>query len=82
MKPKKCTFEVSELSFLGHVVGVNGIKVDPAKIQVVRDHAAPRNIHELRQFLGLTNYFKRFIQGYAAQVSPLQMLTEKDVSYV
>ena len=55
--------------------------MDPAKIQVVREYPAPTNLHELRQFLGLMNYFRRFIQGYCARVSPLQQLTKKDVPF-
>ena len=82
VKPSKCTWLRPELSFLGHLVGQDGIKVDPAKIQVVRDEPRPENLLQLRQFLGLTNYFRRFVQGYAARVTPLVRLTKKDMPFV
>ena len=82
VKPSKCTWLRHELSFLGHLVGQDGIKVDPAKIQMVRDWPRPENLLRLRQFLGLTNYFRRFVQGYAARVTPLVRLTKKDMPFV
>ena len=81
VKPSKGTWLKAELSFLGHLVGQDGIKVDPAKIQVVREYPRPQNLQQLRQFLGLTNYFRRFVQGYAARVTPLVRLTKKDVPF-
>ena len=81
-KPKKCDWLKSELAFLGHIVGVDGIKVDPAKIQVVKDFPVPRNLKELQQFLGLANYFRRFVQGYSARAKPLVSLTRKSAAFV
>ena len=81
VKPYKCTWLKPELSFLGHLVGQDGIKVDPAKIQVVRDWPRPENLQQLRQFLRLTNYFRRFVQGYAARVTPLVRLSKKDMPF-
>ena len=82
VKPSKRTWLRPELSFLGHLVGQDGIKVDPAKIQVVRDWPQPENLLQLRHFLGLTNYFRRFVQGYAARFTPLVRLTKKDMPFV
>ena len=82
VKPKKCDWLKSELAFLGHLVGADGIKVDPCKIEVVRDFPAPRNLRELQQFLGLTNYFRRFVQGYSARALPLVRLTRKNAPFV
>ncbi len=81
-KSAKCSFNQPELEFLGHVVGSDGIKVDPKKTAVVRDWAVPQNISELRSFLGLTNYFRRFVQGYANLVGSLTNLLRKDVPFV
>lgn len=62
-KPAKCSFNQPELEFLGHVVGAEGIKVDPMKTAVVRDWAEPKSVSDIRSLLGLTNYFCRFVQG-------------------
>ena len=81
-KRAKCAFNQPELEFMGHVVGSEGIKVDPKKTAVVRDWAVPQNLSELRSFLGLTNYFRRFVQGYANLVGSLTNLLRKDAPFV
>ena len=78
----KCRFAKSELEYLGHVVGKDGIKVDPRKIETVTTWARPNDVSQLRSFLGLSNYFRRFIQGYSTLVAPLTHLTRKDVKYI
>ena len=80
-KPKKCEWLKPELAFLGHIIGADGIKVDPGKIAVVKAHPVPKTLTELRQFLGLTNYFRKFIQGYAQRVLPLLALLKKDAPF-
>lgn len=70
----KCEFNQPELRFLGHLVGRAGIRPDPAKTQAVRDWPRPRSLPDLRSFLGLANYFRRFIKDYARRVAPLQLL--------
>ena len=81
-KLTKCRFAKSELEYLGHVVGKDGIKVDPRKIETVTTWARPNDVSQLRSFLGLSNYFRRFIQGYSTLVAPLTHLTRKDVKYI
>ena len=78
----KCRFANRELEYLGHVVGKDGIKVDPQKIETVTTWARPNDVSQLRSFLGLSNYFRRFIQGYSILVIPLTHLTKKDVMYI
>jgi hypothetical protein len=73
-KLSKCQFNRPEVSYLGHVVGRHGLKVDPSKISTVNTWPAPKDVHQVRQFLGLANYFRKFIQGYAAMARPLQDL--------
>lgn len=74
-KRSKCHFNQPELHFLGHVVSRTGLKVDNRKVQVIRDWPVPTDLPKLRAFLGLANYFRRFIQGYSSLVAPLTSLT-------
>ena len=82
VKLSKCEFERLELKFLGHIVGADGIKPDPAKVQVLKDWPQPGNVSELRSFIGLATYFRKFVQGYANLVAPLTHLTKMGVPYV
>jgi hypothetical protein len=77
-KPKKCDFMKEEISFLGHRVSANGIKVDPEKVRTVADWKVPKDVHGVCSFLRLANYFRRFLQGYSKMVVPLTNLTRKD----
>jgi hypothetical protein len=77
----KCHWGQSEVEFLGHVVTQGGVKVDPRKVAAVADWPAPQNIHHLRSFLGLTNYFRKFLTGYASVVRPLNALLAKGVPW-
>ena len=70
-KVSKCHFFKEELNYLGHVVSKYGIKPDSSKVEVIRNWPVPRSIHDVRSFLGLANYFRKFIQGYALLVRPL-----------
>lgn len=75
-KASKCKFNLPEVGFLGHVVGQDGTKPDPKKVQTVLDTPRPRSVQELRSFLGLANYFRKFLQNFASRVIPLQELTK------
>ena len=77
LKPNKCHFTRSEVRYLGHVVSRGGIQADPEKTQVMVSHPVPNDIKELRQFLGLTNYYRRFIKDYSKIAEPLHKLTRK-----
>ena len=81
-KLPKCKFMQPELKFLGHIVGARGLQVDPKKVAIVQDWPVPTCVALLRSFLGLANYFRKFIPGWAALVAPLQYLTKKDKSFV
>ncbi|KAJ9529863.1 hypothetical protein QJQ45_022262 [Haematococcus lacustris] len=76
-KRSKCEFNKTELTFLGHIVGEHGIAVDPAKVKVVREWHVPRNLKDLQAFLGLANYFRRFIPNFSAIAAPMTDLTSK-----
>ena len=80
-KLKKCEFNQTELRFVGHIVGAKGIRPDPEKLSAVTDWPAPHDIHELRKFLGFTNYFRKFLRGYSQRTHPLTHLLRKNVAY-
>ena len=80
-KMEKCSFNKPEVKFLGHIVGQYGLKVDDTKIEVVKQWPIPKDVSQVRQFLGLTNYFRKFIQGYSSLTAPLHALTQKGVQF-
>ncbi|XP_058003715.1 uncharacterized protein LOC131180114, partial [Hevea brasiliensis] len=80
-KLSKCEFWLKEISFLGHIVSAEGIKVDPSKIEAVLNWKPPRNITEIRSFLGLAGYYRRFVKGFSMLASPLTKLLRKDVKF-
>ena len=77
-KQSKCSFNMSEVHYLGHIVGSGGVRPDPKKLQVVQDWPTPNTAHDVRAFLGLTQYFRRFIKDYSLIAAPLHKLLQKD----
>jgi hypothetical protein len=73
----KSTFAVEEIKFLRHIVNSEGIRPDPKKVEVVQNWPVPKNVHEVRSFLGLANYFRKFISHYLEVAAPLTNLTKK-----
>ena len=76
-KLSKCDFWLKEVSFLGHIVSVEGIRVDPIKIEAVVNWKPPRNVTDVRSFLGLARYYRRFVKGFSVVASPLTKLLKK-----
>ena len=70
-KLKKCDFFKPALKYLGHIVSSEGLYPDPAKVQVVTEWPVPQSVYDVRSFLGLANYFRKYIKGYAAITAPL-----------
>jgi len=77
-KLSKCEFWLEEVQFLGHVISAQGIVVDPSKIDIVLKWERPQTVTEVRSFLGLAGYYRRFVEGFSKMVSPLTQLTRKD----
>ncbi|GKD04895.1 putative reverse transcriptase domain-containing protein [Tanacetum coccineum] len=80
-KFSKCEFWIPKVQFLGHVIDSKGIHVDPAKIESIKDWASPKNATEIRQFLGLAGYYRRFIEGFSKIAKPMTKLTQKNVKF-
>ncbi|CAJ2645706.1 unnamed protein product [Trifolium pratense] len=81
-KLSKCEFWLKEVSFLGHVISSGGIAVDPAKVDAVLQWGMPESVSEIRSFLGLAGYYRRFIEGFSKLALPLTQLTRKDQAFV
>ena len=84
-KPKlganKCTFAAREVSYLGHRVTEEGLLPDPALLATIRDISPPQNATEVRSFLGLAGYYRRYVRNFAAIARPLHALTRKDAVF-
>lgn len=81
-KVNKCELLKNEVEYLGHIVERNGIRMDPKRIQAILEWPPPKEISELRSFLGLSNYYRRFIKNYAKMTAPLTNLLRKDIRYI
>ena len=74
LKPKKCEFFKTRITYLGHIVSSKGIETNPKKVKAVKHWTIPKTVTDVRSFLGFTNYYRRFIKGYAKVAKPLNTL--------
>ena len=81
-KFSKCEFWLNEVAFLGHVISGKGISVDPRKIEAVVEWEVPTNVTEVRSFLGMAGYYRRFVEGFSRIAQPLTKLTKKNMKFV
>ncbi|PKA46799.1 putative mitochondrial protein [Apostasia shenzhenica] len=77
VKESKCEFGTNQISYLGHVISAEGVKAEPEKIETILQWPEPKNLKELHGFLGLTGYYRRFLQGYGDISKPLTILLKK-----
>ena len=80
-KLRKCDFWLKEVSFLGHIMSAEGIRVDPTKIEAIVNWKPPRNVTKVRSFLGLAGYYRRFLRGFSVIASPLTKLLRKGIKF-
>ena len=78
VKPEKCKWKVREVGFLGVVIGPEGIKMEEEKVKGVLDWPTPQCVKDVQKFLGLANYYRRFIKGFASIARPLHDMVKKD----
>ena len=81
LKPSKCFLLQAQVTFLGHIVSGSGVATDPEKIEAVQNWPRPVNVREVRSFLGLCSYYRRFVQGFAEIAGPLHAMTKKNCKF-
>ena len=81
VNPGKCQFIRSEVEYLGHVIMPEGLRPNSKLVEAVRDYSPPKNVQELRRFLGLTSYYRRFVNHFAKVAEPLHRLTCKNTAF-
>ena len=79
--PEKCSFDKMEVEYLGTFVNRDGIHMDDSKVKAIMDWPAPTTVHGVRSFLGLANFYRRFIKDYATLAKPLTDLMQKDKAF-
>ena len=79
--PGKCKFAAKEVKYLGHIVSKEGIKVDPSKFSAIETYPVPKNVKNVRAFLGLAQFYRRYIKSFAQIALPLNKLLRKDVKF-
>jgi hypothetical protein len=80
-KLNKCEFWLKEVSFLGHIISEGGISIDPSKVKDVLSWNTPQNVLDIRSFLGLIGYYRRFIEGFSKISKPMTELLEKGKTF-
>lgn len=81
LKPTKCCLFRREVAYLGHVVSEHGVATDPSKVQKVQMWPTPMSIQEVRCFIGLASYYRRFVKDFASIAEPLHNLTKKNAHF-
>ena len=82
VKFSKCEIWLDSVKFLGHTISSDGISVDPTKVQEVMDWESPTSVHQIRSFLGLAGYYRRFIPDFSRIAKPMTELLKKGVKFV
>ena len=81
VKPSKCTWIVTQVTILGHVVSGGQVAMDPKKVEALKTRVAPKTVKQVQQFLGICNYYRKFVKGYAQIAAPIFNLLKSDVKF-
>ena len=81
-KFSKCQFWLDIVAFLGHVISIDGVSIDPQKIEAIMNRKPPTNVTEIRSFLGLAGYYRKFVKGFSKLAALLTKLTRKKEKFV
>jgi hypothetical protein len=82
VKLSKCAFAQQKISYLGHIISSEGVSTDPSKIDIIKAWPQPQNVKELRSFLGMVGYYRRFVSHFGLISKPLTNLLKKSVLYI
>jgi hypothetical protein len=82
IKPEKCEFFVNKISFLGHIISDKGIEMDPEKVKAIVEWPPLENPKEAERFIGLANYYRRFVEGFSAIMRPITDLIKKKIQWI
>ena len=82
LNPKKCRLFQQQVQFLGYTMSKHGISADQEKVKAVQSWPQPRSVREVRSFLGLCTYYRRFVPGFANIAQPLHQLSEKNAKFL
>ena len=80
-KLNKCVFYRDRIHYLGHIILDEGISVDPENIEAIMTRPTPRNVVDVRSFMGLTGYYRRFIEGFSKVSHPVTSLQRKGIKF-
>ena len=81
LKPSKCQFARRVVEYLGHIITPEGLRTNPRLVASVREFPVPQNVQNIRRFLGLASYYRKFVPSFAEVAQPLYQLTCKGVSF-
>ena len=80
-KLSKCDFYRDRIQYLGHIISEEGISVDPDKIEAIKNWPTPKNVIEVRYFMGLAGYYRRFIEGFSKVAHAITSLQTKGIKF-
>ena len=81
LQPNKCEYLRPELEYLGHLITKDGVKLNPEKIEAIKNFIIPKNVTNVQSFLGLAGYYRKFIKNFSTIAKPLTELTKKTKSF-
>ena len=82
LNPSKCSLLQRETNYMGHIISADGVKTDPAKVEAFKNFAAPRNVKDFQTFMGMTQYYSKFIKNFMEIAAPIVKLVKKNTKFV